>query len=382
MRRPFVGAVILFISFGCVDRLFYDIASPDKFGLSISGHIDNTAGPHRVNVFRNFDIESRDSLKTGVSAKRVMILDDEGNAAELSQVQSGVYETQPNAIVGKPGGVYKVSVELEDGRVYESTPDTLHEGGVIDTAYYKFTGRPVESGYVYDYEIYANSSTKVDVSKTYFVWSNKMTYKALTKPEQEVALNPPCYPSPDKPTLCNFVAICTGLKNIGTNYDIIYERVGPCECCTCWYDEYSADIVLSDKYGSVGGRFREIPVDRVTQTGWNMMYKMRIEVSMQSLSPQAYRFWKAVRDQRSAITNIFQPITGKIPGNIIQTKGADSPAEGIFYATSLAQKVFYILRGDTPVQYIPTTDYKGAGWFPCPRLAPNATTTMPSFWID
>ncbi len=380
MRRLLVGAFLLLILFGCVDRLFYDIPAPDKYGIAVSGHISNTSGPHRVNVFRNFDIESRDSLKSGVTADRVAIIDGDGNAFELTQIKSGIYETQAGAVVGEVGGVYKVRVELEDGNIYESIPDTLHEGGVIDKAYYKYTGHSTEGGYVFEYEIYANASTEVDVSRTYYAWSNKMTYKSLTKPEYEI--NPPCYPQPDRPTVCNFIAPCSGLRNTGTNFEPVIERVAPCECCTCWYDQYSVSIILSDKYGSVGGRFRDIPVDRVRLTGWNMMYKMRIEVNMQSLSPQAYLFWKAVRDQRSAVSNIFQPVTGKIPGNIVQVKGPDRSAEGIFYATAVSTNVFYIQRGDTPLADIPTTDFKGAGWFPCPRLAPYATTTMPPWWVD
>jgi hypothetical protein len=380
VRRFVVCLFILFFVFGCVDRLFYDVATPGGFGMSISGHITDNGGPHRVNVFRNFDIESRDSLKTGVSARSVVISDGDGNSAELSQVMSGVYETKVNDITGRAGGIYKIKVELEDGRVYESVPDTLPIGGVIDTTWYKFVGRATPDNYIYEYEIYANSTSTADPSKTFFAWSNKMTYKATTKPEAE--LNPPCYPREDKPTICNFIAPCSGIKNVGNNASPVWNRVGPCTCCTCWYEQYSPYILLSDNYPSVNGRYKDVLVDRVRQSGWNMMYKMRIEVSMQSMSLQAYRFWKAVRDQRSATTNIFQPITGKIPGNIIQTKGADVPSEGVFYATSSNQKVFYISRGDTPISYIPKTDYKGAGWYPCQRLAPNYKTTMPSYWID
>jgi len=382
VRRFVVCLFLLFFAFGCVDRLFYDIAMSSKFGLSISGHITDNGGPHRVSVFRNFDVESRDSLKTGVSAKSVVITDADGNSANLSQVASGIYETKVNDIVGKVGGIYKVTVELEDGRVYESTPDTLPVGGVIDNAYYKYADRPVVDGYIYEYEIYANSKTNADLSKTFFMWSNKVTYKSTTKPELEYLVNPPCYRQLASPYYCNLVSPCTGLKNVGNNFLFVPEYVGPCECCTCWYDQYNRSIVLNDVYPSIDGVLSNIPVDKIEQTGWNMMYKMRVEISMNSLSKQGYRFWKALRDQREATTNIFQPITGKIPGNIIQTKGTTVPAEGIFYGTSLSQKVFYIVRGENPVSDIPTIDAKGIGYFPCQRLAPNSTTIMPSYWID
>lgn len=381
MRQFITGVFLLLITVGCVDRIYFDIPNAYQYGISISGHITTTPGPHRVNIFRTFDTESKDSLKSGVTARSVVISDAEGNSVALTQVKSGIYETAPNAITGKVGGIYKVTVELIDGPIYESTPDTLQPGGVVDTAYYIYEGRQVPDGYIHEYSIKANSSTGASTPNTYFMWSNKMTYKSVTRPELE--LKAPCYLQEDNHVRCNFVAPCSGLRNVGTNAFPDIERVGPCTCCTCWYNQFSQVITLSDKFGSSGGRFVDIPIDRIELTGWNMMFKMRIEVSMQSLSLKAYLFWKAVRDQRNAVTNIFQPVTGKIPGNIIRIKGPeDRPAIGIFYATATHQKVFYIERGDTPVPDIPTTDFKGAGWFPCERLAPNASNVMPDFWIE
>jgi len=377
MKKTLIGIVLMFLLLGCVDRLFYDITTPNRFGLSISGHITDDGGPHRVNVFRNFDTESRDSLKTGVSAKRVVISDADGNTAELSQVVSGVYETKAGDMTGRVGGIYKVTVELDDGRVYESKPDTLPAGGAIDTAYYKFVGRATPDNYIYEYEIYFNANRKAARSQTFFSWSNKMTYKSLTHPEYD---HNQCYPRPDAPAICNFVPPCTGIKNVGTSAMPSWDQVGPCTCCTCWYDQYSPYLLLSDNIPPVDERYSDVLVDRIKQTGWNMMYKMRIEIMMQSLSLQSYRFWKTVRDQRSATTNIFQPITGKIQGNIVQVSGADVPVEGVFYATSVNSKVFYIVRGETPTNLIPSADFGNA--IPCTRLAPNARTTMPSYWIE
>jgi hypothetical protein len=145
---------------------------------------------------------------------------------------------------------------------------------------------------------------------------------------------------------------------------------------------YNKSIVINDSFKSNNGVYRDVLVDRIELTGWLMMYKMRLEISMQSLSPQAGHFWKALNAQRTAANNLFQPVTGAIAGNIRQIKGKDTPAEGIFYTSSVTTKVLYVDRSDVNPAIVTSITFPGAGAFPCDKLAPNSTTVMPDFWID
>jgi hypothetical protein len=119
---------------------------------------------------------------------------------------------------------------------------------------------------------------------------------------------------------------------------------------------------------------------RVPFNGWYLMYKMRVEASVLSLSPQSFRFWKAVRDQYTAVTNIFQPITGKIQGNMKQVGGEELPAMGLFYATAMSSQFTWI-RPEDVVEEIPPTNPFAAN-VPCFKMFPNSTTTQPSFWTE
>jgi len=380
MKTRLLSLLMLFVTFGCVDRVFFDIRIPEVYGVSISGFISDQRGPYQVLVTRTFDTESKENLRTGVSA-RVVLSDNEGNSEVMTQITSGVYQTSADGLRGKTGNVYKVNVELEDGRVYESVPDTLFPGGILDSVYYKIVSRPTMNGFQYFFDMYGSSQTDVDLSKVHFTWQNKITFKALTHPEWE--LGPPpknCYRLPDE-NKCNYVHPCSGLKNLGTDFKPDIQRVGPCTCCVCWYDTYNTQVVLNDKAGSVKGRFPELLVDHLPLSGWHLMYKMRVETNMQSLSPQAYKFWKAVRDQYTAVSNIFQPVTGKIKGNIKQVGGENSPAFGLFYATSLSNKVYYIDREDVRADFIPSINGDALAT-PCFNLFPNATTVQPPYWIE
>jgi hypothetical protein len=235
-------------------------------------------------------------------------------------------------------------------------------------------------GIQYTFDIYANSSAEKISEDTHLMWWNKTTFKSTTHPEAEPNN---CYRIPSLGR-CNFVDPCTGLMNIGDDFRPQLVRVKPCECCTCWYDAFNSRVILNDKLGSTNGSFENLRIDRVPLDGYMMMYKMRIEASVVSLSSQAYRFWKAVRDQETAVSNIFQPITGKIPGNFTQIAGDTNgePAEGIFYATSWSGKHFYIDRNDVDPSIIPSTTFKNAGLFSCFKLFPNSSNTPPSYWVE
>jgi len=270
-----------------------------------------------------------------------------------------------------------------DGRVYESTPDTLRNGGVIDKAYYQLVNNYTIDGLQYLFDIYSDATIDSDAT-TRVMWTTRTTYKAKTRPEDE-PFDPMhggnCYRN-EFEGICNYKDPCSGLKNVGTNFQPRIERVKECECCFCWYDKFNDLVVLNDKNISVNGKYTALRTDRVPLTGWLLKYKMRVEIAMQSLSPQSYEFWKNVRDQRTAVSNIFQPITGRIRGNIVQTAGVDEKAEGIFYATAIDRKEFYVYRSEVSEEIIPTTDFPNSDNFSCLKLAPNATAVKPSFWIE
>jgi hypothetical protein len=373
----------LLIAFGCVDRVFFDIPIPTLYKIAIDGQVSNRPGPYTVNVNRAFDVESNDASKTGITARLVAIIDGKGNTETLTQVASGVYQTSPDGMSGRVGENYKVRVELNDGRIYESVPDTIRTGGTMDSAYYVVTQRHTVNGIQYLFDLYANSSAEesLDFTKTHFMWRNRSTYKALTHPENEPddpMKGGQCYRRDDG--ICNYKDPCSGLRNEGDNFRKKINRVGPCTCCFCWYDQYNADVILNDKMGSANGKYNNVRVDRMPVTQWNTAYKTRVELSMQSLSQQAYEFWKGVRDQRTAVSNLFQPITGKIPGNIVQLEGRTEAAQGLFYATSISASSFYISRFDVPPNIIPPPLARDD--FSCLRLAPYATVVQPSFWVE
>ena len=76
------------------------------------------------------------------------MFDNVGNSEVFTQVAPGVYRTgtKANSMRGILGRAYHIKVELLDGRVYESVPDTLMRPGKVDSVYYTYHTTVTEDG--------------------------------------------------------------------------------------------------------------------------------------------------------------------------------------------------------------------------------------------
>lgn len=385
MPIRWVNSVALFLAMSiigaCVDRLDFDVELKSNFPIVIDGYISDQPGPYTVNVNYAFDIESKASQKTPITVKGIVLSDNLGNAEQLREVSKGVYQTRPDGLRGIVGRVYKVSVELLSGEIYESTPDTLLAGGDIDSLYAKYENEADLNGVQEDsYQFFINTRL-TELTGIRYKWSMMATFQAETRPDLE-ALS--CYWVDDR---CNFRPPCSGLRNIAY-FPPNLVQASPCTCCTCWYKIFSASPVLSDDYYSTTGEYRGIKIGSVLVTPWTFMHKVKIVAYQASLSKNSFDFFEAVRNQKQAVNSLFQPVTGKIPTSFVQVNGATGEVQGLFYATSLRTKQMTLLREDFPeFDKLPTLDVMASdrykiGQVSCLTMFPNATNEKPAGWDD
>jgi len=378
--KPFLSKLLflLFLSVSCVDRISLDeIRIIENFPIVIDGFISSAKGPYTVTVSKSFDIESSYSMKEPYSVKRLTVSDNQGSSEELAEVREGVYEIRK--LQGEVGRVYTLKAEFFDGRVYQSIPDTLIAGGTIDSVYYTYTEKPNTNGLILPQYVITANSEGTDYTNRY-MWQVESTYKAKTHPEYD---SKGCYWFENK---CNYAPPCSGYRNIGTQGEKQMVQLFPCECCTCWYTIFNSEPLLSDDYLTDKGNYKNMPVGMVPINGWTFMEKVRVEVMMKSLSRRSFKFFESIRDQKAANNSLFQPITGKIPENFIQLDGKEQEVYGLFYATGIDSKSFYIQRNEVPHsdQLLTSDDYTslGIGWVSCLDLFPNSTNIKPDFWED
>ncbi len=373
---------LAFVALGaCVDRISFDTGRLQDMPLVIDGYITDQPGPYSVQVSSSFDIDAKVSTRIAQDVKRMVISDNTGINEELIPQGNGLYKT--STIQGVAGRVYKLSIEMYNGRTYESIPDTLHHAGNMDSLFYELNEHgnglyATVAGWGID--ILAKASAG-NAKTNAFLWTSKGTFRVDTHPELVNTAKTKCYWQDNGQ--CSFIPPCSGLYNFGTTRLPIYQRVSPCTCCTCWYDLYSSKLILSDNAFRTGSSsFPRMNVFRVPVSPLLLMYKMYIDVKMLSLSQQSYRFWKVIRNQQEAVGSIFQPITGKIATQFVQVSGSPAPVTGMFYAAGSKQLTIVITHDMvTPNSLFSEIPMNGTN-LSCLELYPNATNIKPDFWVD
>jgi hypothetical protein len=356
---------IIFFITGCVDRINVEVgvgATP----IVVDGHISNQPGPYRIELAKAIEIDAKLSVRNLISAKKITIADNLGFTEELTQSEPGIYWTKVGGIQGEVGKAYKLRIELLDGRIYESKFDTLRQAGNLDKVYFDFKSEVVNDATHYGFDIFFDSNLG-EKNDFHFLWKFIGTY--------QVQSNPELFTQSCGESICPKPRPCSGyiVSESGS-----IEQVAPCECCTCWVSLVNDLPVISDNQFVKAGKFEGIKIGYVPLDSWIFLKKVHVEVQQQSLSKAAFAFWKAVLSQKAAGSSLFQPITGKIPGNFVQIAGPIGNIEGIFYATGINSKTTYINRIDVPDQRLltdPDLPFKDS----CIKFG-NATNIKPTFW--
>jgi hypothetical protein len=373
-----ISYLLILIAASCVDRFNYEIEKTINNGISVSGFISDQPGPYEVRVYSLFDIESKESTKIPISVKAIELSDNLGITEKLTEVNTGVYQTSASGIRGEIGMSYKIRVELFDGRIYESKPDTILPSGSIDSLYYSFKEQFNDLGVKqYNFDVLFDASYNSEINN-HFIWRFRGTFQAETQPQYYNGKE--CFYLQEI-NKCNLVPPCSGYRNIGTNVNPIFEKKFPCTCCMCWYNLYNEEVIISDELFTGKGLVKGAKARNVPLNQWTLEYKIRIDMSQLSLTDNSFRFWKAIKDQKEAIGSLFQPVVGKIPSNFVQITGKEIPIEGLFYATSISNKVLYLRHTDLPPDILTEISFERPIFGnDCRILFSNSTTLKPSFW--
>jgi Domain of unknown function (DUF4249) len=333
-------AVLLFVMLAissCIDRI--DIKIPDSYSsqLVVDGAITDEPGPYTVRLTRATRIEKfLEFSREVVSQAKVTILDNVGNSELLTEITPGVYETKPSGIRGVVGREYKVKIETENGKLFESIPDKLNSVGEVDSLYYEFESYlPLNDQERYGFRFFVDAQAPLE-KDVFLRWKFTRVFEIEAHPELHIVV--PC---------AKFPRPCSGLiQNPNTG---VFQRIAECTCCTCWVTKYEDKPNVSNDQFVSNGRFKRVEVGYVPLEFWSFQKgKYRVEVKQMSLSRNAFKYWNIVQSQKEGAASLFQPPTGKIETNIFSVDGEDQ-AQGLFYASSVKIRQFYLTRKDVNV---------------------------------
>jgi hypothetical protein len=305
--------------------------------------VTNENGPHEITILKTKKINS--TVNETVSGAKVSIFDDKGNTVPLTEDSVGKYHT-PETFAGQIGAKYKLYIELQEGKKYESDYVELLDVPDIseleaDTMTKPATGTNAESS---GYQFYISTKPGTSEQKYYKWdvfedWEYRLPYRTSAYWDGQVLtqIDPPipykCY----KHTQFNDIYISNTI-NFQTNYITHY------------------------------------PLN-FTPNSMKFQLKYGIYVRQYALSEFSYNYWYSAMEN-----NQPDPLYSKIPfqliGNIKCISNPNETVFGIFEASAVKSK------GITA--YLPTlegSDYSCHNDIVLAGIFPQDLMGLPPGWI-
>jgi len=102
-----------------------------------------------------------------------------------------------------------------------------------------------------------------------------------------------------------------------------------------------------------------------------------VEVEQMSMTQAAFEFFKLVRIQKTQASNIFQPPSGELVGNI-KSMDSEERVVGLFWSTAVSKSRAFIERDAVPYPLTPTELIPES----CLLQFNYSTTERPEAWQD
>ncbi len=314
-------SILLVALMGCIDPFEVEVPEGPQY-LTVEGYITNLPKAHEVRITRGDTYGSVfEGLVRPVREATVVIRDDQGNVTFLQEDldNRGSYFTPPNyqAVVGRS---YTLQIQLIDGRVYTSLPERVGAPTEIQNVSYQSVEIPVEGEVNPDsgVQLLVDIDDPADENNFYFWRNSDATYVLLTRPDLFVT------PPPER-------------------------RPAPKDCCfICWRNEpapgnQSIFIANDDNFN---GLSTQLPAAFIPDNGLRFADTYRIDFSQISISQEAFRFLRLVKQQSEISGSVFDPPPARITGNMISLDDPDEIVLGYFMAGGETTERVYIKKSE------------------------------------
>lgn len=280
--------------------------------LVVEATITNEFKKQQIKITHTYRLEENGPIpETGAN---VRVLDNMGNQYDFVE-QNGIYESTQE-FQAEPGRTYQLLITTEDGKQYTSNNQALTTVTPIESIHTNVITKEGQRGI----QISVNSYDPSNTSK-YYRYEYEETYKVIAP---LWSANKAIIIDPDTPITGVDIALREG------------------ETRVCYTSKTSTGILLTNTAELSEDRVIEFPVRFIDQDDYTIANRYSILVKQYIQSPEAYIFYKTLK-QISGSGNILSPNQpGFFSGNI---KSADNPNEkviGFFEIASVASsRIFF-----------------------------------------
>lgn len=357
--RLFTYNLFIILLISCEKPYHPDNLSKGEKIPVIQGSLNNGPGPYKVTLFWASPFGSEQ--KEAIDDATVFIYDNDGNQEQLVMSTPGYYETPANNFSGIPGRIYTLHIELSNGDIYESTPTRLEIVPATDSLY-----EQIGTQEDYERDSYGNIITSTYKGLYYYVDMTLNTtqqhyyYYSIRMISQISTIFKPVGENPGYTRYCWKVSYLNSIPNIKSTLN-----------------NNNKEIIKEHQLGFI--RYIYDPREATDIMNAPMPAGWILKTEIYSISKEIFNYYQSEIKQLNSNSQIFDPISSQIKGNIKCLTDSTKIALGIFNVASMYTKntgVYWSPESGVIKQVELPSDYEG----PLDNGCKN--TNPPDFWID
>lgn len=302
---------LLFFWTSCIEP-FEPTLNDETSKLVVDGMLTNLPGPYTVHL----STSSNPYLPNAVPivGAKVIIAEENGPEEILVETANGVYESAKDGIRGEVGKNYKIIIQTQEDKRYESPFQELkkpHPIASIDHAieYRYFENAGEEIG---GYQFYLNAPPSEN-EENYYLWLQKGTFKYTTS-----------YPLTDI-------------------YNGSLERVeDPFEFSVCYDEHFINEIYTYNTSSLVGNKIENLPLTFVRADTRFLTDRYSLLVQQLSLSKAAYNHWRDIEQQITTLGNLYASQPFQIGSNLTNMEDENEEVLGYFTVAGVSEKRVFV----------------------------------------
>lgn len=312
-----IGILLLLFLTACVDDYWPKL---DKFEnlLVVDGMITNAPGPYVVKL--SLSSEIRSSVSNPVSQATVVIREKIGISEKLTEIENGVYSTAINGIRGIPGHKYRIEIETEDGKTYQSSYDLLQEPVLVDNVYAEIETRP-GGGLPHDrsgFQFYVDSKP-AGSDTSYLMWLLEATYEYKADLKVRFVFD-------------------------GT----LHEYTGLDSLETCWRTYRVPKIFTAQTAGLAQNKIVKFPLHYVDTETRELYIRYSVLADQFTLGKKAWNYWNNIRRQNEEQGGLYSQQPYQIRGNVFNPSDPEEMVLGRFTVAGISQQRLFVDKPNLP----------------------------------
>ena len=315
--------ILVLLCGSCVEPFEPELHESQKV-LVISGMITDQPGRHEISVSRSSSY--RLPVFQGVEFCIVTVEDQDGNMVHYNNTGEGIYEADLPESFLEVGDAVSLKVVTPSGLEYRSSYDTILPCPELDSIYWElgYQETPDPEFTRPGIQFYLDMSGETTDSRN-IIWQVDETWEYWAS------------------LIGNRIMSGWGtVEEFRSN--VIFK---------CWKHFPLDQVYIASTRSQTSNEVRRLPLSFVSNETDRLSVTYSINVKQQSLSLEAYDYWRRMNDQAVESGGMYETQPASVAGNIYNAYNPEEVVLGFFYATHLKEKRIFVKNNNLFDFYVP-----------------------------